>query len=124
MPWALVLQRMPPRSVESEGRSVTSRRSSTRTTSGAEFDRGGEGAPGTPVAAQGRQVAQVVEPLAVVEELLVVAALDAGRVGPIEQAAGEAGAQPRRPRPDEAVREQPARQDREGREQCRRVIRS
>ena len=72
--------------------------------------------PAAAPAAEGRQVAQVVEPPAGVEELLVVAPLDPRGVGAIEQAAGEAGAQPRRRAPGEPVRDQPARQDREGRE--------
>src|SRR5262249_58189847 len=54
-------------------------------------DRGGEGPPGATAAAQGREVAQVVESLAVAEELLVGAALDPRRVRAVEKAARNAG---------------------------------
>ena len=80
-------------------------------------DRCREGMARAALPAEGREIAEVVESAAGVDQLLVVAPLDPRGVGLVEHAAGEAGAQPGRRASGEPVRDQAARQDREGREQ-------
>ena len=99
MPWALVRHCRPNRSVASLRFETTSRRSSTRITSG-DFSTGiDQVLPDRFRDPQARHVGQVVEPAALVEQFLVVTALDPFEVGPVEEVALEAVAQRRRTGP-------------------------
>ena len=96
IPWALVRHSRPKRVVASLRLSTTSRRSSTRTTSGDCSTGIDQVLPERLRTPQAGHVGQVVEATALVEQFLVISALDALEVGPVEEVALEAVAQRRR----------------------------